>query len=98
MSALWNASRRDLLKRCLSSAAVLRAGVAMELPAAAQQSAAPAKSKVVIARDNLLRGTGPMVDSRRMLALLDSAMQTLFDRDRATEAWSKLLALATRRE
>ncbi|MGA2898126.1 MAG: DUF362 domain-containing protein [Acidobacteriaceae bacterium] len=62
----------------------------MGLFAAAQQ-AAPAKSKVVIARDNLLRGTGSTVDSRRMLALLDRAMQTLFDRDHAIEAWSRLV-------
>ena len=62
----------------------------MGLLAAAEQ-AAPAKSKVVIARDNLLRGTGSTVDSRRMLALLDRAMQTLFNRDHAIEAWSRLI-------
>jgi uncharacterized protein (DUF362 family) len=39
----------------------------------------------------LLRGTGSTVDSRRMLDLLDRAMQTLFERDHATEAWSKLV-------
>jgi uncharacterized protein (DUF362 family) len=62
----------------------------MGLLTAAQQ-AAPAKSKVVIARDDLLRGTGSTVDSGRMLALLDRAMQTLFDRDHAIEAWSRLV-------
>jgi len=91
VSAIGNASRRDFLKRCLSGAAVLRTGVAMELPAAAQRSVAPAKSKVVIARDDLLRGTGSTVDLRRMLDLLDRAMQTLFDRSHATEAWGKLV-------
>ena len=63
----------------------------MELLAPAQQAALPTKSKVVIARDELLRGTGSTVDSRRMLALLDRAMQTLFDRDHANEAWSRLV-------
>jgi uncharacterized protein (DUF362 family) len=63
----------------------------MELLASAQLGALPAKSKVVIARDGLLRGTGSTVDSRRMLALLDRAMQTLFDRDHAVEAWSRLV-------
>jgi len=91
MSAIGNASRRDFLKRCLSGAALLRANSAMELPTVAQKSVAPAKSKVVIARDDLLRGAGPTVDSRRMLALLDRAMQTLFERNHATEAWSKLV-------
>jgi len=90
MSAMRGSSRRVFLKQWFTGAAVLRAGGAMGLFAAAQQ-AAPAKSKVVIARDNLLRGTGSTVDSRRMLALLDRAMQTLFDRDHAIEAWSRLV-------
>ncbi len=63
----------------------------MGLLAAAQPGALPAKSKVVIARDDLLRGTGSTVDSLRMLALLDRAMQALFDRDHATEAWSRVV-------
>jgi uncharacterized protein (DUF362 family) len=62
----------------------------MGLPAPAQQ-AASAKSRVVIARDDLLRGSGSAIDSRRMLALLDRAMQTLFNRDHANEAWSRLV-------
>jgi len=90
MSAMRGSSRRVFLKQWFTGAAVLRAGGAMGLLAAAQQ-AAPAKSKVVIARDNLLRGTGSTVDSRRMLALLDRAMQTLFNRDHAIEAWSRLV-------
>ena len=90
MSAMRGSSRRVFLKQWFTGAAVLRAGGAMGLLAAAQQ-AAPAKSKVVIARDDLLRGTGSTVDSRRMLALLDRAMQTLFDRDHASEAWSRLV-------
>jgi uncharacterized protein (DUF362 family) len=90
MSAMRGSSRRVFLKQWFTGAAVLRAGGAMGLLAAAQQ-AAPAKSKVVIARDNLLRGTGSTVDSRRMLALLDRAMQTLFNRDHAIEAWSRLI-------
>jgi len=63
----------------------------MGMLAPAQQPALAAKSKVVIARDELLRGTGPTVDSRRMLGLLDRAMQTLFDRDHPVEAWSRLV-------
>jgi len=90
MSAKRNASRRDFLKQCFTGAAVLRASVSMGLLASAQQ-AASAKSRVVIARDDLLRGTGSTVDSRRMLGLLDRAMQTLCDRDHAVEAWSKLV-------
>jgi uncharacterized protein (DUF362 family) len=90
MSAMRGSSRRVFLKQWFTGAAVLRVGGAMGLLTAAQQ-AAPAKSKVVIARDDLLRGTGSTVDSGRMLALLDRAMQTLFDRDHAIEAWSRLV-------
>jgi uncharacterized protein (DUF362 family) len=90
MSAMRGASRRDFLKQCFTGAAVLRASGTMGLLAPAQQ-AASAKSRVVIARDDLLRGTGSTVDLRRMLGLLDRAMQTLFDRDHAVEAWSKLV-------
>lgn len=90
MSAMRGANRRDFLKQCFTGAAVLRASGSMGLLASAQQ-AASAKSRVVIARDDLLRGTGSTVDSRRMLGLLDRAMQTLCDRDHAVEAWSKLV-------
>jgi len=90
MSAMRGANRRDFLKQCFTGAAVLRASGTMGLLAPAQQ-AASAKSRVVIARDDLLRGTGSTVDSRRMLGLLDRAMQTLCDRDHAIEAWSKLV-------
>ena len=91
MSAMRGSSRRVFLKQWFTGATVLRAGGAMGLLAPTQQAALPAKAKVVIARDNLLRGTGSTVDSRRMLALLDRAMQTLFDRDHASEAWSRLV-------
>ena len=63
----------------------------MGLLAAAEQGAALAKSRVVIARDAMLRGTGTTVDSRRMLSLLDRAMQALFDRDNPIETWKKLV-------
>jgi uncharacterized protein (DUF362 family) len=71
-------------------------GGAMEQPASAEPVApkpvaAGAKSRVVVARDELLRGTGCTVDSQRMLALVDHAMQALYDRDHPADAWSKLV-------
>ncbi len=91
MSAMRSTSRRDFLKRCLTGAAVLRASGRMGLLAAAEQEAALPKSRVVIARDARLRGTGATVDSQRMLGLLDRAMQALFDRDKPIETWKKLV-------
>ena len=91
MSAMRSANRRDFLKKCLTGAAVLGTSDRMGLLAAAEQGAALAKSRVVIARDAMLRGMGTTVDSRRMLSLLDRAVQALFDRDNPIETWKKLV-------
>jgi len=96
MSATRSTSRRDFLRKCLTGAAVLGASGRVGLLAAAeqqqqQQVAALAKSRVVIARDAMLRGGGSTVDSRRMLSLLDRAMQALFDHDNPIETWKKLV-------
>ena len=84
-------SRRDFLKASLSGAALLCAGGAIDALAAAQSSDAPLKSRVVVAHDELLCGTSPSVDSHRIAALLDRAIQALFDRDHPVEAWRKLV-------
>jgi len=63
----------------------------MGLLAATEQEAPVAKSKVVVARDAMLRGAGATVDSQRMLSLLDRAMQALFDRNNPAECWKKLV-------
>ncbi|MGA2334416.1 MAG: DUF362 domain-containing protein [Terriglobales bacterium] len=91
MRTMRSASRRDFLKKCVTGAAVLGAGGRMGVLAAAEEGAAFAKSRVVIARDAMLRGTGATVDSRRMLTLLDRAMQVFFDRDNPHETWKKLV-------
>jgi len=91
MSAMPRTSRRDFLKKCLTGAAVLRVRGRRGLLAAAEQESTLAKSRVVIAHDAVLRGTGTTVDSRRMLSLLDRAMQALFDRDNPIETWKKLV-------
>jgi uncharacterized protein (DUF362 family) len=86
-----NAGRRDFLKQALTSAVLLGASGGRELLAAAEQAAVPPKSRVVVARDPLLRGTGATVDARRMMRLLDRAMQAQFDRDHPLEAWKRLV-------
>ncbi len=91
MSPKHYASRRDFLKKCLIGAAVLRASGKTVLLAATEQEAAVAKSRVVIARDPMLRGVATTVDSRRMLSLMDRAMQVLFDRDNPLETWKELV-------
>ncbi|MGD0681291.1 MAG: DUF362 domain-containing protein [Terracidiphilus sp.] len=96
MSTTQMNSRRDFLKQSLSGAAFLCVSGAMEPtasaePAAPEPVAAGEKSRVVVAHDALLRGTGSTVDSQRMLALVDRAVQALFDRDHPVEAWRKLV-------
>ena len=94
MSTAHSNSRRDFLKQSLSGAAFLCAGGAMgpmEPMAAAEPVAVGAKSRVVVARDELLRGTGSAVDPQRMQAMLDRAMQALLDHDHPIEAWRKLV-------
>jgi len=101
-----HASRRDFLKKCVTGVAVLpAAGKAwaeqprawrggaegMPLLAAAEQAAPTAKSRVVVARDAMLRGSGTTVDSGRVLSLLDRAMQSLFDVDHPGEPWKRLV-------
>ncbi len=80
----YNSTRRDFLKTC---AGALAASAASDL----RVLAAPAKSRVVIARDAALRGSGSSPDSTRLLKLLDRGMQTLFDRDTSLEAWRRVV-------
>ncbi len=89
-------SRRDFLMGSLAGAAFLCASGRAAEPAAAEpvaekSGAAGAKSRVVVARDELLGCTDLKVDSRRMLALVDRAIQALFERDHPVEAWRKLV-------
>jgi uncharacterized protein (DUF362 family) len=91
-------TRRDFLKKCATGVAFLRvAGKAwpgmngVPLVEATEQAAAPAKSRVVIARDAALHGVGTAIDSNRVLSLLDRAMQSVFDRDHPAEPWKQLV-------
>jgi uncharacterized protein (DUF362 family) len=58
---------------------------------AAEQGIAREKSRVVIARDAMLRNSGENIDSGRLLSLLDRSMQALFNVDNPTEPWKKLV-------
>ena len=91
MNTVQDGSRREFLKQALTGAAVLSATGGAGLLGAAEPGAAPARTRVVIARDAQLRGTASTVDSGRMMNLLDRAMQALCDRDHAVEAWRHLV-------
>ena len=91
MNHAGNNSRRNFLKKCVAGAAALRVAGKMPLLAATEQPTLAAKSKVVIARDAMLRGGGTTVDSSRVLSLLDRAMQTVFSADHPAEPWKRLV-------
>ncbi|MGA2205318.1 MAG: DUF362 domain-containing protein [Terracidiphilus sp.] len=93
MTDLRGPTRRNFLTQCLTGAVALGAGPILRAPA--EQPAPAAKSRVVVARDPQLRGTGTAVDPRRLEALLDRAMQALFNRDHAAPentiaAWRRI--------
>jgi len=87
-------SRRDFLQKCIAGtfAAGSSRGIAGALGAGASQNAITSgKSRVVIARDSALRGSGSSVDSDRLLKLLDRAMQSFCKTDSPAEAWKRLV-------
>lgn len=91
MTTVHNASRRSFIRDCVTRVLALGAG-ASSLPA--QQATQAGKSRVVVAQDPQLRGTGPSaeaVQSDRLQALLDRAMQALFQRDSAQAAWRQVV-------
>ncbi len=79
-------SRRDFLKTCVVATAAVGAGDAISFA----ETAAP-KSKVVVATDNALYGSGPHVDPTRVRALLDRAMQSFFDSKNWVDPWKQLV-------
>jgi len=86
-------SRRDFLRTCIFSAAV--AGSPLSSDGAPGMVApsnfpTPVKSKVVVARDAGLRGSGTRVEPDRLLKLLDHAVQSFYDRDSPADAWKKV--------
>jgi len=81
-------SRREFLKEAATGAVLLSASTAAEKLA----FAAPAgKSKVVIARDASLHGTGTQPDEQRVLNLLDKAMAAYTGRQKPVEAWKSII-------
>jgi uncharacterized protein (DUF362 family) len=91
MSFKQGTTRREFLRTCVAGAAAFAINGESKLLRAAEQTSALAKSKVVIAHDAMLRGTGNTVDSQRIFKLLDQAMQTLFSADHAAEPWKKIV-------
>jgi uncharacterized protein (DUF362 family) len=91
MNALHSSSRRDFLRASLSGAALLCAGGAAGTAAIAEPVAVDAKSRVIVARDPQLRGTGSTVEFGRVAALLDRVMLVLTGHKNPADAWRMLV-------
>jgi uncharacterized protein (DUF362 family) len=93
MNRKLQASRRAFLRK-LSAGAALMAGACKGEGhwSGTAPSASPldGQSKVVIARDPELRGSGSSLDSNRLLGILDRAVQSFYDCDSAVEAWKRV--------
>ena len=75
------ADRRDFLTKCLAGTAIFAVGDAAVLPLKMPTSSSQlTTSRVSIAEDAMLRGSGTSVDSGHMVGLLDHALQALFER------------------
>jgi hypothetical protein len=88
-SAMEN--RRDFLKIAATGALALGAQSKLGLAAGLDQHAQTGKSKVVIARDASLHGTGAQPDEKRVQDLLDRAIAAYTDRDHPVEAWKRIV-------
>jgi uncharacterized protein (DUF362 family) len=86
------ADRRDFLAGCLAGAAAFALDERAVLP---QNMATPSSplttSRVSLAEDAMLRGSGSSVASGRMAALLDRALQALFQTDSPIHAWENVV-------
>lgn len=84
-------SRRDFLKTAATGAVLLSSQSKLGFAAVLDQQAQTGKSKVVIARDAALRGTGAQQDEKRVSALLDRAIAAYTGREHPAEAWKQIV-------
>ncbi len=89
MSRKQGTSRRDFLKVGVAGAVAFGATDVLAFANGLQQGGS--KSKVVIAKDAMLRSSASAIDSTRMSALLDRAMQTWFGSKDALAPWRQLV-------
>jgi len=90
MSKKQDTNRRDFLKTCVAGTVALGADEALGF-AKVLQPVSSRKSKIVIAKDAMLRGSGTSADSDLMLALLDRAMRSFYGSNNALDPWKKLV-------
>jgi uncharacterized protein (DUF362 family) len=84
-------SRREFLKTAATGAMLLGTQSKLGLAGSLDQHAESGKSKVVVARDADLHGTGAQLDEKRVLALLDRAIASYTGHDTPEVAWKRIV-------
>lgn len=79
--------RREFLKNAATGAVLLGAESRLGLAGMLARGGENGKSRVVVARDLALHGTGSQLDENRVLTLLDRALTSYFGRQKPMEAW-----------
>lgn len=83
--------RREFLKGAATGAVLLGSHSKLGLAGVLAQRADAARSRVVVARDAGLRGSGSQPDQKRVLALLDKAMASYTGREKPMDAWKRVI-------
>jgi len=84
-------SRRDFLKEAATGAVILGSQSKLGIAGMLDHHTESGKSKVVVARDPQLHGTGTQPDEKRVLALLDRAIAAYTGRQNLVEAWKHIV-------
>jgi len=84
-------NRRDFLKGAATGAVLLSSQTRLGLAAVANSHADAGKSRVVVATDPALHGTGGQLDEKRVIELLDRAIASYTGHDRAVTSWKQVV-------
>jgi uncharacterized protein (DUF362 family) len=84
--------RREFLKSAATGAVLLSSQSTLGFAGMLAQHAEAGKSRVVVARDAGLHGTGSQPDEKRLLELLDRAMTSYTGHAKPMDAWKSIAA------
>jgi uncharacterized protein (DUF362 family) len=84
-------SRREFIRDAAAGALLVGAEGVPALAAKAERNVDAGKSRVVVARDAQVHGSGEQPDEKRVLELLDRAIASYTGRDKPVEAWKRIV-------
>ncbi len=84
-------NRREFLKEAATGALLLGAQSKLGMAAMMDQNGQPAKSKVVVARDQNLHNQGGQLEEKRVIELLDRAIASYTGHEKQIDAWKHIV-------